>query len=194
MKKLLVLVLLISVGLNVGLGVRFWKGTCRLPAAVMDRPGFSEHPTGSPRGGRGGSGGGRDGKFWHNVMERRLAMVTEQLGLDEEQAEAFKRTHQEAAVQFLAQRVKVQEARQQLMEAASGTDFGVDALRHLIADVGRQQVKLDSMVTETMLQEMEILNDDQRRQYMRILPINRFGSRSGGHGPGSERGTGRGRQ
>ena len=141
-------------------------------------------------GGRGGLGGGRDGTFWHGVMERRLAHVTNQLGLDEEQTEAFKKTHQEAAVEFLAQRVKVQEARRQLMEAASATDFGVDSLRHLIAEVGRQQVKLDSMVTETMLQEMEILNEDQRREYIRILPINRFGGRRGSSGRGAEHGSG----
>lgn len=193
MKKVLVLVLLISLGLNVGLGVRLWKGTCGLPgrSSGLDHPGFSDHPRGGSRGGADGSGGGRDGKFWQSVMERRLAFVTDQLGLDDEQTEAFKSTHQQAAVEFLAQRVKVQEARRQLMTAASAPDFGVEALRHLIADVGRQQVKLDSMVTETMLQEMEILDEDQRRQYMRILPINRFGGRGTGPGAGAERGTGR---
>ncbi len=189
MKKILVLVVLISLGLNIGLGVRIWKESNSFSVAgpQCGPPGGSDLP--GP-GGCGSLGGGRDGNFWHGVMERRLTHVTNQLGLDEEQAEAFKKTHKEAAVKFLSQRVKVQEARRQLMEAASAADFGVDTLRHLIAEVGRQQVKLDSMVTETMLQEMEILNEDQRRQYMRILPINRFGGRSGGSGRGDEHGSG----
>lgn len=196
MKKMLVLVILISLGLNIGLGARLWKES---RGASGSRSGglHSRHSgisTGSGPGGRGGSGGGRDSTFWRGVMERRLDMVADQLGLDDKQAGAFKVTHQEAAVEFLAQRDKVQEARRQLMEAASGADFGVDTLRHLIAEVGRQQAKLDSMVTETMLQEMEILDEDQRREYMRILPVNRFGSRDDGSGGRGERGQGRRRQ
>ncbi len=192
MKKILILVLLVSLGLNVGLGVRLWKGHSVFPHSgrSLDRHGSAKITEGSSRGGRHGSGGGRDGKFWRSVMDRRLAHVVDELKLTEEQAVAFKKAHQDASVEFLAQRVKVQEARRQLMEGASAPGFGVEALRHLIADVGRQQVKLDSMVTETMLQEMEILDEDQRRQYMRILPINRFGSSGTGAGLGAERGSG----
>jgi len=192
MKKILVLVLLISLGVNIGLGVRFWKRTCGVDHAGQELR--HSHGTGFPGrsgpGGRGTPRGGHDDAFWQEVMERRLAHVTERLGLDNEQSEAFKKTHREASAGFLAQRVKVQAARHRLMDAASAADFGVDTLRHLIADVGRQQAKLDSMVTETMLQEMEILNGEQRRQYMRILPVNRFGGGSGGSGYGKERGGG----
>ncbi len=189
MKKILVLMVLISLGLNIGLGARIWKDRCNFSGT---EPGWShpEFPDQAGPGGRGGPGGGRDSAFWGKVMDRRLTHVTRRLGLDEEQTQAFKNTHQEAAVGFLAQRLKVQKARRRLMEAASAADFSVDALRHLIAEVGHQQVKLDSMVTETMLQEMEILDEDQRREYMRILPINRFGGRSRGPGPGAERGPG----
>lgn len=190
MKKILVLVVMISLGLNLGLGVRFWK-----ESRDISRPGnnleFCEPVDQSGPGRQDGSGGGRDGSFWRGVMERRLAHVSDRLGLDPEQAEAFKKTHQEAAVGFLAQREKVQAARRQLMEATLGTDLEVGALRHLIAEVGRQQAKLDSMVTETMLQEMEILDEEQRREYMRILPINRFGNRNSGPGHKAERGGGR---
>jgi len=193
MKKILVLVVLISLGLNIGLGVRLINENREFSrmGRGWDKSGHSGQP--GP-GGRGGAGNGRDGSFWHGVMERRLAHVTDQLGLDPVQAEAFKKTHHEAAVGFLAQRVKVQEARHQLMEAASAAEFEVDTLRFLIMKVGRQQAKLDSMVTETMLREMEILDEGQRREYMRILPINRFGGGSGGPGHGGQRGGGNRRQ
>jgi Spy/CpxP family protein refolding chaperone len=117
--------------------------------------------------------------------------VTNLLGLNSQQAEAFQKTHQEAAQRFLAQRVKVQEARHQLMEAASAAEMDVSTLRFLMAEAGRQQVKLDSMVTETMLKEMEILDAEQRLQYMRILPINRFSGQNDGPEPRARRGGGR---
>jgi Spy/CpxP family protein refolding chaperone len=186
MKKILVLILLISLGLNISLGVRTWKDSRRLP---MGEQGWNKSGKPAPGGGDG-PGHGRNGTFWREVMHRRLAHVADQLGLDEEQAVAFQNTHEKAAEGFLTQRSKVQEARRQLMEAVSGPDFGEEKLRPLIAEVGRQQVKLDSMVTETMLQEMEILTSEQRKEYLRILPINRFGGSGGGHRNRSENRSG----
>ncbi len=181
MKKILVLVLLLSVGLNIGLGARMLGDSKH---KYRDQPGWGMRSGfGSDRnGGHGRGGGDRDGTFWRGVMERRLNHVAEQLGLDEEQAESFKKAHKVAAEKFLEQRTKVMEARGRLRDAASKPVFETSSLRPLIAEVGRQQAKLDSMVTETMLQEMEILDEDQRRLYMSILPLNRFAGRSGGPG------------
>ncbi len=178
MKKLLVLVILVSLGVNISLGIRLWQDNHRFSPrdrswGPADRPG---------PGGPAGADGGESGVFWSGVMERRLNHVVHRLGLDQDQENAFRNTHQKAAERFLRQRNMVQEARRRLMVEASGEDFSGKRLRPLIAEVGRQQVKLDSMVTETMLQEMDILDPEQRLKYLRILPLNRFGSR--GCGPG----------
>ncbi len=181
MKKILILVLLLSVGLNIGFGLRFLRddeGNNRGKPGWGARGGLDSGRHGGP----GHRGGDRDGTFWRGVMERRLDQVADQLGLADEQAESFKMAHKAAAEKFLAQRILVKEARGRLMAAVSQEDYDTAALRPLIADVGRQQAKLDSMVTETMLQEMEILNEDQRRLYLNILPLNRFGGRSSGQG------------
>jgi len=173
MKKILVLILLLSLGLNISLGMRQWQEERDFNRFIKEKMHGKPFDHRAP-GGKCGPGGCPDGDFWQGVMKRRLAHVTNLLGLNSQQAEAFQKTHQEAAQRFLAQRVKVQEARHQLMEAASAAEMDVDTLRFLMAEAGRQQVKLDSMVTETMLKEMEILDAGQRLQYMRILPINRF--------------------
>ncbi len=179
MKKLLVLVLLLSLGLNLGLGVRMLRENHNDGRKSGDS-GYAGKFRSKHHGGTGGHLGDGDGTFWRGVMERRLNHVAEQLGLNSEQAEAFKKAHKEAAEIFLAQRIKVTGARVQLMAAASEPNFDSTSLRSLIAEVGRQQAKLDSMVTETMLAEMEILNAEQRHLYMKILPINRMDGRRGG--------------
>ena len=187
MKKLLVLILLLSIGLNVGLGVRLMSenesDTQGWSGKGMGE-GFGPSGRGGPDGekGPGRHGGEHEGAFWRGVMDRRLNHVADQLSLDEKQAVAFKKAHKAAAEKFLDQRLKVAEARAQLMAATEETDFETASIRPLIAEVGRQQAKLDSMVTETMIQEMEILNEDQRRMYMKILPMNRINGRSGGLG------------
>ncbi len=47
---------------------------------------------------------------------------------------------------------------------------------------------MDALVTETMLQEMDFMTPEQRRKYLSILPVNRFGSGQGGRSHGSGRG------
>ena len=181
MKKIMVLALLLSVGLNIGFGLRLLQDD---EGKTRGKPGWGargEFDSGR-HGGPGRHGSGRDGTFWRGVLDRRLDQVADQLDLDEEQAESFKLAHKAAAEKFLAQRILVREARGRLMAAVLEKDFETTALRPLIAEVGRQQAKLDSMVTETMLQEMEILNEDQRSLYLSILPLNRFGGRSSGQG------------
>lgn len=104
-------------------------------------------------------------------MEGRLNRVARRLELTPEQLAVFKSTHQENAAGFLAQRRMVNEAQDRLHSLIIEGTVDPDSVRLAIRAVGRQQAVLDSLITESILGEMEVLNPDQRTQYLQILPI-----------------------
>lgn len=169
MKKALVLLLLISLGLNLGLGLTLWKGDRSSAPPV----GPMEPREGPPAGG----GPGRGGRFAGDFLEKKLNFLGENLGLDADQVEAFRRVHENSLPEFMAQAERVRAARMELRDAA-GSPRAVD-FRALIAAVGRQQARLDSLVTEVMFQELEILDDTQRGKYLGLMPVDRFEGRFG---------------
>ncbi len=99
------------------------------------------------------------------------------LDLAASQREAFRRLHEEFGPQVRQQAERVRAARLQLRQAAALS--GKDDLRGLFADVGRQQARLDSLVTEVMFHELEILDQDQRQKYLGLMPMDRFERRFG---------------
>lgn len=165
MKKLLTLFLLLSLGLNIGLAVRTWRQNCCAPEQGS-RMEHSRHP---------GFRRGAEGDFWRQVMSRRMERLTRQLDLDSQQRAAFLGRHQAALDQFVEQRRKVHQAREKLLLESSRPEFQLKALRPLMQEVGRQQARLDSLVTENMFHEMELLTPRQRQKYLQILPLNRLG-------------------
>jgi hypothetical protein len=60
-----------------------------------------------------------------------------------------------------------------------------DSIRSAVRELTGRKAVLDSLVTETMLQELDSLNPQQRERYLRILPWSRAGA--GGRGPRGEK-------
>ena len=193
MKRFAWLILLISVGLNLGLGWRLLN-RYRAPAAEswgsLDNgsEGCSWRQGRAGRDGRSGGGmiGQRRGNFfrpapgdsgaWQEIMERRLIRITQRLDLDPEQVESFRVTHREAATRFRLERRRVQEAEDYMFHLASRSPVEPDSIRIAVRDLGRRKALLDSLVTEAMLKELDSLNPGQRELYLRILPWNRSGT------------------
>lgn len=199
MKRFLWLILLLSLGLNLGLGWRL--------LSQSDRTGFPERPHFDPDGphrdrdpdGRPDAPRFRDGTrpapgdttAWRRIMEERLARLAERLELDDEQYAAF-RTAQEAGFRdFEKLRQRVQDAQRRLFTLAAAEDLDPQAIRDAVAQVRLFRTSLDSLVTETMLKEMGALDPEQRRRYMDIIPWVKLtggpdgpGGRGGRNGPG----------
>jgi Spy/CpxP family protein refolding chaperone len=196
MKKVWILVLLISLGLNLGLGCRLYK------QARQDRQTGAERLSG--RGGREDRprrpGGGRrqDGRLahpaprdtsaWRQIMENRLAMVARRLELSPTQQESFRSVHRRAFAVLRDQRQLIETARQDLHEKIAAETVDPGEIRQLIQILGRRQAEMDSLITETMLQELASLTPEQRVRYLEILPWER-----GQGGKGSSRKPPRGR-
>ncbi len=205
-------VLLLSLGINLGLGYRLFL-------AGLDQPRGAEGPSwqeGWERGsgpGRGGPDGGPDGPDGSNgpggrrggggrwagkdgrpaladtarmrrFMERRLESLVQRLDLNEDQRQSFADLHRQNGRRIIAQRGMVEEAREQLMGMLKVDSPQLEDVRQAVHRVGRQEALLDSLITESLLQEMDFLTPEQRQRYLQFLPgMNE-------HGPGSRRGPG----
>lgn len=176
MKRIGWLVLLISLGLNLGLGYR-----------LLNHP----RPWGEPPAREWGQGPGRgadqgplhgegpgpematdesDSTQWRRIMAGRLKRVAERLELTPEQLAVFQTTHRDNAAGLLAQRRLVEEARSRLQTVVAAGEAQPDSVRQAIREVGHRQAVLDSLITETMLLEMDVLTQEQRARYLQILP------------------------
>ena len=207
MKRIGWLILLISLGLNLGLGLRLmnrmnsdqgeWSDS--RGGGVLGKGFRDGGPEGRPwRQGRGensgrphgGFSGQRRGDFfrpasgdsgaWRVIMEQRLERITQRLNLDPLQVESFRATHLQAGSRFRIQRLEIETAEERLFALASRNPVEPDSIRAAVQDLGRRKAVLDSLVTEAMLKELDSLNPEQRGLYLRILPWSRPGGREAG--------------
>lgn len=174
MKKRWMLVLMISVGLNIGLSLR------------LARPG---HPFAVP--GPEAAGGGRssrwdraaegDSTVWEGFMGRRIERLADSLNLTPVQVEAFWAAQRSNGRQLHQKRRELFQARRQLRMNIVAGEIDLQAVRLAMAGMGRRQAELDSLAAETLLQELAVLDPAQRAQYLDFLPP------EGGHEPGRGR-------
>lgn len=182
------LVLLISLGINLGLGYRLLKPwNPDHPRQGRDRTEIREDGSeGNHRQGRFDRGletSPADSSQWRQVMVGRLERIARRLDLSPDQFQVL-RTSQEANFPlFYAQRQKVEEARANLHGIISASAAEPDSVRVAIRYLGAQQARLDSLITEALLKELDILEPEQRARYLRLLPIMR--EEGPGRGPGS---------
>ncbi len=165
MKKGWVLLLLISLGLNVGLGVRVVRqgqegalpgrgidGTERLVGQRWERPAPS------------------DSTAWRQFMGRRVEHLARRLELRPEQIVAFKAAQQMTGRPMRRKRREMSLTRTRLQELMATADVDRPAVRHTMARMAQMRAEMDSLTAETMLGELEILDSDQRAKYLDFLP------------------------
>lgn len=173
MKMRWALVLLISVGLNLGLGFRLLVGESdrqderRRPAA-----GQPLRPPQEDRPGRGALRFGPENMDrWESWVQLRLDRISQRLGLTEDQRRAFEGIQMEAGRRVGPQLQLVRKARRDLRRLTLAAAAPQDSLRLAIRLVGQRQAAMDSLVTETLLAELQILDPQQRRIYLELMPL-----------------------
>lgn len=189
MNRLLRLLLLVSVGLNLGLG---W-------ALLRDRPAGSDGRDGHPRNAAGRAWRERpapeDTAAWRRVMDRRIERLSGRLDLAPDQAESLHRLQLENGPLMHAARQRVESGREAVRAAVGADGFGDGQVRAALRDLRRAQADLDSLAQEFLMQEFAVLTPQQREHYARILPLDpwRAPRADGPHGPGEgpRRGEGR---
>ena len=135
----------------------------------------------------------RDSSAWSHRLDRRFHSLARALDLDAEQCAAFRELHREGARGMRRRSLEVDAGRRRLAELVSAGAVAPDSVRAAMAELSRRQAAVDSLAADKLLQELEILTPEQRREYLRLLPLDRLGGRGwrghgagdgpGGHGP-----------
>lgn len=172
MKRIWMIALLLSLGLNIGLGVSLWRQrSAPLPdTAPMTGPGMLEDDPDPARA--------------EAFMRHRLERMTARLGLDGEQRDAMWRLHRDAGPRVLERRRAMAAARRQLGDAYAGGGADPDSLAAARRRISRVQAELDSLVVDIMTREREILTPEQFEQYRRFMPMGRDRDHRPGRGGG----------
>ena len=176
MKKGWVLILLISLGLNLGLGLRL----------LGDRGGSEgRRDSWQNRDFRGARGrwADQDSVARKKMFTRRMDHIADVLDLDSGQREVFSKVHMKTGRMLMQKRVLIAEKRDLLRSLVTSDSIDQEGIRRAIAELGQEQAVLDSLVAETVLQEMDVLEPGQRSRYLEMLSFDK-----GGAGPRRGRG------
>ncbi len=180
MSRMARLILLVSLGLNLGLGwnvVRNLRTEGSLPRSAGRA--WRDHP--APE----------DTASWHRLMQKRVDRLASVLDLDPEQTAQLEQLQKTNASVVRAQRERVEAARLRVREVAA-VDSGDDAvIRSALAGLRRAQADLDSLTQEFLMQEFAVMSAPQRARYLELLPLDpwRSGRPGGPGGPGDRPGA-----
>lgn len=182
MKKIWILILFISLGLNLGLGWRLMNNADSGKGTIHSQ---------RERGSRTFQGrwADRDSVSRQEMFNRRIDRMADTLGLDFEQREVFRRVHTQTGDLLMRKRLIISEKRDLLKDLVTSEEINQEKIRRAIAELGQEQAVLDSLVAETVLQEMAVLSPEQRAGYLEMLSfeLDGRGGRRGKGGPGHRR-------
>jgi hypothetical protein len=106
-------------------------------------------------------------------MERRLNRLVRHLRLDTLQEQEFRKVRGTMLPMIAQRREEVQQARQQLHDACLMPGTPPDSVRLKVRTLAFAQGSLDSVVTETLLRELALLDSAQRQNYLATMPWDR---------------------
>jgi len=172
MKRLLWLVLLLSLGLNVGLGMRVLRGDDAAERTEWRDGPRRDGPDGpGRRGGRGGPDGpgGPEGPGGRDRRGPGLERFRD-LDLSQDQRDALQALWNSNWTVMNENRERLDAIREAMRELFAQPELDRGRVTEARRHHGRLQAELDSLVTEQLLREMEILTPEQRRDYLESMP------------------------
>jgi Spy/CpxP family protein refolding chaperone len=157
MKRGWLLLLILSLGLNVGL---FFRPLLGGPPPQPRFAGAAREPGGALPG----------HPRWDRLAERRLERLAGKLGLDPTQHEHLATIRRAGLEPMMGRREAVHRARQALLAAYRADPTDTVAVRARLAELGAAQARVDSLVAAVMLREIAVLTPAQRGAYLEALP------------------------
>ncbi|MFH1842465.1 MAG: periplasmic heavy metal sensor [bacterium] len=165
MKRGWLVILLLSVGMNLGLGYSVIMRNIT-PESDPAAHRFPETP-------RDMHPADQDSASLVRMVQERFGHVADRLELTPEQRSTFQQLKL-AAVPFIrTNRQQVIRARQLLHAACTAETVSPESVRAYVSQLAHAQGRLDSLVTETLLQEMMLLSPEQRERYLEMMPWER---------------------
>jgi hypothetical protein len=173
-KRWLIVLLLVSLGLNAGL---IYRAATR-PSAY-DAGG---EPTGDPAALRERPRLGpamADSASWSRQVDHRLRSILQRLDLAPDVAQEYTRIHRESALNIWHAGKDLGQRRHELRDAMLTAERDPGRIRHAVARLTLAQARFDSLVAEAMLAELDVLPPDRQERYLELVPWQRWGD--GGH-------------
>jgi len=175
-------VLLVSIGLNLGLGVQLVRRPGPPPDRRVGPPPADERPEPFVE---------PDSATVRRFVERRLDRLSRALDLDPDQRSQLAAIQLSAGREIQQRKHAIIDRRRQLRDAYVSGAADRDRLLAEQRTVSRLQASLDSLLVETMIWEMGVLRPEQRERYHELMPWGPDGDRPGhrrGRGEGPRRG------
>ncbi len=179
MNRLLRLFLLVSLGLNLGLGWVVMKNL-REPERRLPASGRAWRERPAPD----------DSAAWRRMMHHRLERLSTVLELEPAQAERLQQLQVANGPVVREHRERIEAARLRVREAADAGGFDTEGVRSALVGLRHAQAELDSLTQEFLMQEFSVMTPPQRARYLELLPLDpwRSGRPGGPGGPGGQRG------
>jgi Spy/CpxP family protein refolding chaperone len=153
MKRVWMIVLLVSLGLNLGLGL-----------GVLRREGQPPPPSGPEKPFEAGAAHEMAEQF----MRVRIELLTRELGLDEDQKAAITDIYQRNSHAVFQRRSELWEQRTRIRNLIAEADATWEQAQPALAEQIRLQSELDSLVVRVMFEERQVLTEDQLERYQRF--------------------------
>jgi Spy/CpxP family protein refolding chaperone len=176
MKKGWTLFLLVSLGLNIGLGLRLLHPghPLAVPEPVVEaEPEAAAVPWERPAPG--------DSTGWNRYMGRRMQHLAARLDLRPDQVDSFRAAQAATGRLLREKRRDLYQGRLRLREMMAAGAVDRPVLRQVMAELGHRQAEMDSLAAEAMWRELEVLDPSQRAVYLDLLPA--AAGRHEGRGP-----------
>jgi len=158
-KKLIYLLLAISLGLNVGvITTTLVHHMTRIPPT---------HPTGPPGGKGRDPGPPRDPG---QLVENHVRGITRHLDLDHEQQQAIRAVLERHAHQLVMFQGDVAETSRRLSETYATPAFDPKQFRQLTAEASTARAKVDSLSAVMLVAEAAVLTPEQRQKFAEVAP------------------------
>lgn len=158
-KKLIYLLLALSIGLNIGvIGTTVVHRGKRLPPP---------RPPGPPTGGQHQPGQRPDPA---RIVEDHVRGMTQHLNLNSEQQQAIRAILERYATQLTALQVEVEETSQRLPEAYADPAIDPDQFQQLVAEASNARAQLDSLSAVMLMAEAAVLTPEQRQKFAEVAP------------------------
>lgn len=149
-KKIIYLLLAVSLGLNVGV----------IAMTIANR---TDQPPHDPPPGRGPADPDR-------LVEGHLRGMTQHLGLNDEQQQAIRDILERHTPEMARLRAEADEAGQRLAEAYGAPNFDAERFRQLTTETGAARARMDSLSSVMLVAEASILSPEQRRKFAAVAP------------------------
>ena len=158
-KKMLYLLLAVSVGLNVGV----------IATTLVHRTGGPPEgpPPGQDRSGRPGPGQRPDPA---QLVEGHLQGMTRHLDLTPDQQQSIRAVLEEFAPQQVEFQMEVEQTSRHLTDAFGAPDFDPESFQRLTAEASEARSRLDSLSAMMLVSEAAVLTHEQRLKFARVAP------------------------